>query len=78
MATLMFKNVGWQEPFRAQQIAAIVSAGSFGIKQCRGYARATYARALIDEWRGESDLRQRRLVYLRSDDPSFHLQSVQR
>jgi FtsP/CotA-like multicopper oxidase with cupredoxin domain len=75
MATILFKNMAWREPFPAQQIATIASEGA---------SRSTNAEAevlrqrvehprWVDEVRASAIARQRRLVYSRTDDRSVFM-----
>jgi suppressor of ftsI len=75
MGTLLFKNMAWRDPFPAQQIATIVSAGP----QVPGDAEAEVMRLRvarprwIDEVRASPIARQRRLVYSRTEDRSVFM-----
>jgi suppressor of ftsI len=75
MGALLFKNMAWRDPFPAQQIATIVSAGS----PASGDAEAEIMRQRvarprwIDEVRASPIARQRRLVYSRTEDRSVFM-----
>jgi suppressor of ftsI len=75
MGTLLFKNMAWREPFPAQQIATVVSAGP----PVPGDAEAQVTRQRvarprwIDEVRASPIARMRRLVYSRTDDRSVFM-----
>jgi suppressor of ftsI len=75
MGTLLFKNMAWRDPFPAQRIATIVSAGP-------PVSRDTEAKVMgqrvarprwIDEVRASAIARQRRLVYSRTEDRSVFM-----
>jgi FtsP/CotA-like multicopper oxidase with cupredoxin domain len=75
MGTLLFKNMAWRDPFPAQQIATIVSAGSPVPGEAEAQVmRQRFARARwIDEVRASPIVRKRRLVYSRTDDRSIFM-----
>jgi suppressor of ftsI len=75
MGTLLFKNMAWRDPFPAQQIATIVSAGSAAstnaeievLRQHIGRPR------WIDEVRASTIARRRRLEYSKTEDRSVFM-----
>jgi suppressor of ftsI len=75
MASLLFKNMAWREPFPAQQMATIVSAGSpvttnaeiEVLRQNIDHSR------WIDEVRSSPIARKRRLAYSRTEDRSVFM-----
>jgi suppressor of ftsI len=75
MATLLFKNMAWRDPFPAQQIATIVSAGSpaSGNTEAEIMRQRAARPRWIDEVRTSPVARQRRLVYSRTEDRSVFM-----
>ena len=75
IGTLAFKNMAWREPFPAQQIATIVSAGSPASMGAETeVARQRVARERwIDEVRASPIARRRRIVYSRTEDRSVFM-----
>ena len=75
MATSLFKNMAWREPFPAQQIATILSAGP--PVSTTADAEVLRQRAVgsrwIDEVRASPIARRRRLKYSRTDDRSVFM-----
>jgi suppressor of ftsI len=75
MGTILFKNMAWRDPFPAQQIATIVSAGSPASTDAETEVlRQRVAHpGWIDDVRASPIARQRRLVYSRTDDRSVFM-----
>jgi suppressor of ftsI len=72
MGTLLFKNMAWRDPFPAQQIATIVSAGPAVQADAEPEVLRQHVAAprWIDEVRQSPISRQRRIVYSRTEDRS--------
>ncbi len=75
MSTLQFKNMAWREPFPAQQIATIMSAGSPAstVAETEVLRQRVDRARWIDEVRKSTIARRRRLVYSRTDDRSVFM-----
>ncbi len=75
MGTLLFKNMAWRDPFPAQQIATVVSAGPTVLEGAEAAVlRQRVARPRwIEEVRASPIARRRRLVYSRTDDRSVFM-----
>jgi FtsP/CotA-like multicopper oxidase with cupredoxin domain len=75
MATMLFKNMAWRDPFPAQPIATIVSAGPRTAADAETEVlRQRYDRARwIDEVRASPIARRRRIVYSRTEDRSVFM-----
>jgi FtsP/CotA-like multicopper oxidase with cupredoxin domain len=70
MNTPLFKNMAWRDPFPAQRIATIVSAGaaSAGDAEAEVLRQRVAGPRWIDEVRASPIARQRRIVYSRTED----------
>jgi FtsP/CotA-like multicopper oxidase with cupredoxin domain len=75
MGTMLFKNMAWRDPFPAQQIATIVSAGSPASSDAESVVlRQRFGRARwIDEVRSSPIARRRRIEYSRTEDRSVFM-----
>jgi suppressor of ftsI len=75
MGTMLFQNMAWREPFPAQQIATIVSAGSSASPDAETEVlRQRIDRPRwIDEVRASPIARRRRLEYSRTEDRSVFM-----
>jgi suppressor of ftsI len=75
MGTLLFKNMAWRDPFPAQQIATIVSAGPAVQADAEPEVLRQHVAAprWIDEVRQSPISRQRRIVYSRTEDRSVFM-----
>jgi suppressor of ftsI len=75
MGTMLFKNMAWRDPFPAQQIATIVSAGSPASTDAEAEVlRQRLGRARwIDEVRASAIARRRGIEYSRTDDRSVFM-----
>jgi FtsP/CotA-like multicopper oxidase with cupredoxin domain len=75
IATLPFKNMAWREIFPGQQVATIVSGGAAATTN--GDAEVERQRVAsprwIDEVRKSAIVRQRRIVYSRTEDRSVFM-----
>jgi suppressor of ftsI len=75
METPLFKNMAWRDPFPAQQIATVVSAGPAASTDAEPEVlrQRVAGPRWIDEVRASPIARQRRLVYSRTDDRSVFM-----
>ncbi len=75
MGTKVFKNMAWREPFPAQQIATIMSAGSLasGNAEAQVLLQRNERPRWIDEVRASAIARRRRLEYSRTEDRSVFM-----
>jgi FtsP/CotA-like multicopper oxidase with cupredoxin domain len=75
MGTLQFKNMAWRDPFPAQQIVTIVSAGSPvpGNAEVNIMQQSVASPRWIDEVRASPIARHRQLVYSRTEDRSVFM-----
>jgi suppressor of ftsI len=75
MGTLLFKNMAWRDPFPAQQIATIVSAGPAAPADAESEVlrQRNAGPRWIDEVRKSPVARQRRIVYSRTEDRSVFM-----
>jgi FtsP/CotA-like multicopper oxidase with cupredoxin domain len=75
MGTPLFKNMAWRDPFPAQQIATVVSAGLRvpGNGEAAIVEQRVAGPRWIDEVRASPITRQRRLVYSRTEDRSVFM-----
>jgi suppressor of ftsI len=75
MSTPLFKNMAWRDPFPAQQIATVVSAGPAAAVDAEPEVlrQRVASPRWIDEVRMSPIARQRRLVYSRTDDRSIFM-----
>jgi suppressor of ftsI len=75
MGTLLFKNMAWRDPFPAQHIATIVSAGPAVQTDAEPdvLRQRVAAPRWIDEVRASPIARQRRIIYSRTEDRSVFM-----
>jgi suppressor of ftsI len=75
MNTPLFKNMAWRDPFPAQQIATVISAGPPATADAEPEVlrQRVAGPRWIDEVRASPIARQRRIVYSRTEDRSVFM-----
>jgi suppressor of ftsI len=75
MNTPLFKNMAWRDPFPAQRIATVMSAGPAASADAEGdvLRQRVAGPRWFDEVRASPIARQRRIVYSRTDDRSVFM-----